>query len=206
MPEAVIGTETRWSITGTDVETTGLTPGYHEVWEWAGVHRFRNTRLNDTSQVIQIRPLHMDRFEDEAREVNHFDERFLVPEGAEAATVLGDGSVYPITRDEALQAIRSALAGTILVGSNTQFDNAHLMALLGEQPWHYRPINVIELAVGALLASGQKIELPWNSVEISRMVGVEPPEKDKAHSALPDALWALRVLDAINPDGLLRVK
>lgn len=206
MPESVIGTATQWSITGTDVETTGLIPGRHEVWEWASIHRFRNTKLNDTRSIIQIRPLYPERADEEALQVSRFHERFKVPEGYEAATILTDGTAYPMTREEAIYAINSALTGTILVGSNTAFDAAMLRELIGGAPWHYRVINALELAAGFLVAKGHKIDLPWNSYEISSLLGIKPPNKAEAHSAMPDAEWALRVFDAVNVDGLMRVQ
>jgi hypothetical protein len=38
---------------------------------------------------------------------------------------------------------------------------------------------------------------PWRSEELSRAVGVDPPEAAERHTALGDARWAMRLYDVV---------
>ena len=93
-----------------------------------------------------------------------------------------------------------------MVGSNPAFDAAFLGRLLGvwPLPWHYRPVDVATLAAGNCYGAGSATQFPgapigpppWSSREMSRLMGVEPPGPDDAHTALADARWARDVYDA----------
>jgi hypothetical protein len=41
------------------------------------------------------------------------------------------------------------------------------------------------------------IRPPWNSEDLSRAVGVEPPGPDERHTALGDAVWAEKIWDVV---------
>ena len=82
------------------------------------------------------------------------------------------------------------------------------------KPWHYRPIDIATLAAGyryGQAASGayggdftfptDYPQVPYRSYELSRAVGVEPPAKAEAHTALGDARWAKAVYDAVTGTG-----
>jgi DNA polymerase III epsilon subunit-like protein len=182
-----------------DVETTGLIPKVHETWEIAIVQRVKRMSLYTNPELVgvwQIRPHYLDRAEPKALEINRFHERFMVPEGSEAAWIV-DGAAYPMTRAEAIEDITWRLMKAILIGSNTAFDASFLRELLGQAPWHYRVVNALELAAGVLLGRGESVTLPWDSYSISRRIGVEPPKKGEGHTALVDALWARDVFDQL---------
>lgn len=40
--------------------------------------------------------------------------------------------------------------------------------------------------------------LPWKSDNVSRVCGVEPPSEQERHTAMGDALWAMRLYDRIS--------
>jgi hypothetical protein len=87
-----------------------------------------------------------------------------------------------------------------VIGAVPSFDTERLARLLtryGYRPsWHYHLIDVETLAVGYLAGKGEPLpELPWDSNELSRRVGVEPPED--RHTALGDATWTRDIYDAI---------
>jgi hypothetical protein len=77
--------------------------------------------------------------------------------------------------------------------------------------WHYHLIDVEALAVGYLYGRDREKEaqddlgdwqamgvpLPWDSDDLSRACGVEPPGEHERHTALGDARWAMRLYDAI---------
>lgn len=102
-----------------------------------------------------------------------------------------------MARAEAVTAITSVLSGTVIIGSNPGFDERFLRKLLwaGGAQWHYRPYDIVQLAA-ARIGLEHAGPLPWSSYAMSRAVGVEPPDKDAAHTALGDARWARDVHDA----------
>lgn len=190
---------THWHLAFGDVETTGLNPSKHGIWEVALIERMRG--MEDSKLLVQIRP-DLTTADDEALRISRFHERFVVPDGYDAAVIHESmGEVEPVDRLEIVEHLFNTLRGAILVGSNTAFDAMMLRKLFGdpdELPWHYRVINALELAAGVLVARGHEVPLPWNSYDISNMIGVKPPEKGKAHSAMPDAEWARDVFDAVD--------
>lgn len=185
----------------TDTETTGLNPDQHEAWEVAIIKRVpQGDRTVDVETVYQLRP-DMVLADDVALEIGRFHDRFKVPPGASAAVISADGQhAEEITTNEFRRQVAGLTRNAVMVGSNTQFDHTFIRKALGrpeEVPWHYRPVNAIELAVGVLIERGIKIEFPWSSTGVSRRLGVEPPSKDEAHTALADARWARDVFDAV---------
>ncbi|MFD3835344.1 hypothetical protein ACFWWC_03680 [Streptomyces sp. NPDC058642] len=181
-----------------DVETTHLDASIGVAWEVAVILReFEDGQHTDTEYVWQIRP-NLTNADPEALKVGRFEERFAVPEGAEAAwTADESGHVAPMTRAEAVTAIVNVLRGAVIVGSNPAFDDRHLRRLVGRgrAQWHYRPYDIVQLAAAKLGVQAVG-PLPWPTHPMSRAVGVEPPSKDVAHTALGDARWARDVHDA----------
>lgn len=105
-----------------------------------------------------------------------------------------------------------------LVGAVPDFDawrlEPYLQAAGVTARWHYHLIDVENLAVGylagssamrdalvpgatgSLLADPTVMLPPWDSNELSRLVGV-PPEDFDRHTAMGDVLWAQAIYDAI---------
>lgn len=89
--------------------------------------------------------------------------------------------------------------GRHIIGAVPSFDTERLGTLLranGQAAgWHYQPIDFETLIVGWLRAQGSRLqdgdllELPWNSNDLSRAVGVDPTQFDR-HTALGDCQWA----------------
>lgn len=181
-------------------ETTGLDPDRHEIWELALIRV--QTDGTYAEIVYQIRP-DLTAADPEALEINRFHERFRVPDGEHAAVVdTHSGRAHPIALDNLREIVTYALWRSVLIGSNTTFDATFLRKLLdGNAPWHYRVVNALELAAGALMARGVEVPIPWDSAEVSRLIGVEPPDKKSAHTALADARWASDVFNAVR-DGV----
>lgn len=181
-----------------DCETTHLDAELGEAWEVAVILREHDgAGTTDTEYAWQIRP-NLATASKEALEVGRYLERFAVPVYAEAAfTAHESGHITPMTRAEAVTAIANVLSGAVIVGSNPGFDDRFLRKLVGHgnAQWHYRPYDIVQLAAAKLgvQAAGP---LPWPTHPMSRAVGVEPPSKDVAHTALGDARWARDVHDA----------
>jgi hypothetical protein len=116
------------------------------------------------------------------------------------------------------------LDGAVLIGSNPAFDAEMLTHLFGRyftqpRPWHYRTVDIVTLAVGSLYGRASErtrndcdaawygkvaraVGWPWKSHDVSRLVQVEPPAADVAHTALGDASWARDVYDTVTvPDA-----
>ncbi len=100
-----------------------------------------------------------------------------------------------------------------VVGAVPDFDARHLRKMLGTNgftdPWHYHLIDVETLAVGYLegvAAAGRAevdesitsgIALPWDSDDLSRALGVEPPGDGVRHTAMGDVRWTMQLWDAV---------
>lgn len=182
-----------------DTETTGLDHFTHEAWEIALIVRRDGI---DTEYEFHLRPDLTDA-DPTALEINRYHERTSAPDWT------WDDPHLAVTR------MYSLLNGAILIGSNPAFDAEMLTHLFGRyyanpRPWHYRTIDIATLAAGyrhGQAASGayggdfafqaDYPQLPYKSYELSRAVGVEPPAKDVAHTALGDARWARDVFDAV---------
>lgn len=112
-----------------DVETTGLDPNRHEVWEIA--------YAVDEGPIECGVVMHSLRYADpKALAMNGYWGRGVVPQSPELADVE--------------TACRFALQGATLVAANPAFDAAFLRARWGETPWHYRLLDVEAFAAGIL--------------------------------------------------------
>ena len=84
-----------------------------------------------------------------------------------------------------------------VVGAVPGFDTARIEHQLGVSGWHHHLIDVEALAVGWLRGRGRPMpDLPWDSDNMSRMVGVDPDRFDR-HTAMGDALWTQAIYDRI---------
>ncbi|SFT31866.1 3'-5' exonuclease [Streptomyces sp. ok210] len=203
-----------------DTETTGLDPDSHQVWEIAVI--MRTPGEPDGEHHWQIRPteLHLAQSADpKALEIGRYQERMVIPNDYFVGQIDAHGRPVAMSHKTLAYDLTKILKGAVLVGSNPAFDAAFLRVFLDSAPWHYRTVDIATMAVGhlygqahaltrqhcdaeaygrvdALLAEG------WRSYELSRQMGVEPPSKADAHTALGDARWARDVYDAITqPDA-----
>ena len=174
-----------------DTETTGLSLTDH-IWEFAAIRR-----EGDGSPDY---PLHL-LIEHDPEKAAQLPEPFR--RDLEARF---DPDVAISARDAARLIAHSLRPGVNgekahVVGAVPNFDTERLSILLAandiEPRWHYHLIDVENLAVGFALGMGFAApSLPWDSDELSRLVGVEPPA-DGRHTAMGDALWARDVYDRL---------
>jgi hypothetical protein len=162
------------NIIFTDTETTGLSPDQHEIWEVAAIS-------GDSEYLWQL-PVDLSRADHRALEIGHFYERRQVDLA----------SKQNFAQDFARLTRNKHLCGAVV-----SFDEERLRRLLlanGACPgWHYHLIEVENLAIGHLAASGTMMFPPWNSEEVSKLLGVDVPDGDDRHTALGDAKWARRM-------------
>lgn len=186
----------RW--VAVDVETTGLVPGVHHVWEVAAVE--------DTGRehVWLIDDVNVKSADPGALQVGRFYDRWAmsVPRDRHAGHAVA-------------AQLATLTAGAHLVAVNPAFDAAHLDKLLRAHnrapAWHYHLVDVGAMAYGWLHGNKAVYEhwesvdpgvpdferrlplgLPWRSDELSRACGVQPPSEEERHTALGDARWAAR--------------
>lgn len=104
-----------------------------------------------------------------------------------------------------------------IVGAVPNFDTERLARMLSafSLKWgaHYHLIDVENLAIGYLAARWRGYAdspneeaaakarlvttLPWDSDELSRAVGVEPPGEGVRHTAMGDVRWAMAIYDRV---------
>jgi hypothetical protein len=170
-----------------DTETLGLDARRHPIWEIAIVldgMEFSWFQRVTTAQLLEASP--------RALEINHFHDRY-------------DPSIAMDPQDSIVR-FCSLVNGCHLAGAIPSFDEERLRALwvrymrkpMAEEqpPWHYHVIDLEAMAVGALIALGVTVELPWKSHWLSEQFGVTV-DPDEEHTALGDARWASRLFAAI---------
>lgn len=174
-----------------DTETTGLSLD-DDIWEFAAIRREEDGREERLHLFI----------EHSTRKCAQLPDSFRADHQAR----------FP--RDAVAQEVAAGVIADFLsegrphiVGAVPNFDTERLALLLarfGYKPgWHYHLIDVENLAVGYLegrrsmsKAGIPALPLPWNSDDLSRTCGVEPPT-DERHTAMGDVRWCMALYDAI---------
>lgn len=135
------------------------------------------------------------------------------PQGREAKGIL-DGS-RPVDGESVALNVAAFTHGAHLVGVNPAFDALTLESLLTKHnlvpAWHYHVIDLSAMALGWLNCSYRSlfestrdprfqnpIVPPYESDELSRLCGVEPPSAEDRHTAMGDAEWAKRWYDRLS--------
>ncbi len=148
------------SIVFLDTETVTLEPGPDVIWEIGAI--LREPGEADRELLWQVRP-NMAKAQPQALEISRFHERFLLPDGLDAAmvveTVDGPGLLCGLEltgdHDNTLRAgLVDVLSDAHIVGNVPNFDTERIGLLLGALGagacWHYHLTDVENLAVGYL--------------------------------------------------------
>jgi hypothetical protein len=180
-----------------DTETTGLSLT-DDIWEFAGIRR-----EEDGSQT----ELHLFIEHDQTKCAR-------LPESFSADHVARYDVIGSVSRRVAATAIWNFMGDKAhIVGAVPNFDTERIALLLNwhrlKPDWHYHLIDVENLAVGWIQGIGQqavndgvidsidgRLAPPWNSDDLSRACGVEPPT-DARHTAMCDAIWAMAIYDRV---------
>lgn len=113
-----------------DLETTGLDPSRHAVWEIA----WADEDSDVTSFMVPLDFAGCDRADPEALRIGDFDARYRPHDDA----LILEGLLRERTR------------GATIVGANPAFDTAFLAARWDERPWHHRLIDIETYAMPIL--------------------------------------------------------
>ncbi len=196
-----------------DIETTGLHPDNHQIWEVALI------TPNGDEHVWQF-PIDEMAADPFALEIGHYWQRRWAADAAvdmfdaiyEAHTPKARYGRYPKVgkaikpSPDWCRYFRDLTANHHLCGAVPSFDEERLRRLLNRHGvlhrWHYHLIDIEALAVGFISAvnwsdGGVRVPLPWKSDELSRQCGVEPASDEEKHTALGDARWAKRLYERI---------
>ncbi len=194
-------------IVSVDVETTGLIPGVHEVWE-IGIVPVDSSREH---LYYQFQPTSLKTSEAAALQIGGFYDRFdwigdphfardMLVEGVikdeDEGTEKPSGHKAVTGAAEACWRIAKELEGATIMGLNPHFDAEHLEVLLntfGHAPtWSHRFLDLGSYAAGA-----------WRSKNtLSGKAVVDRMEahgivNDAVHNAYADAKWNVDAYQAI---------
>lgn len=186
-----------------DLETTGLDPDRHEIWELAII-------TDDTTLELHL-PVHLAKADPMSLRIGRFYERrrnVSPTRDSDSLSMLrwnSEGKFEGNTEVRfTAQQVARKLDGRHLVGCVPHFDAAFLTRWLNANgqaaTWHHHLIDVEAMAVGYLAGRSRGSNYdpsvqPWKSDELSRACGIQPPTE--RHTALGDALWAKRWYETI---------
>jgi len=166
-----------------DIESTGLDLDRHEVWDIALIE------ADGTEHEWHVKPRDLSEASPDALRITRYYER---------AATWYRGSAGGWEEEEIVASLVVLLtAGKHLVGAVPSFDAAFLTKFLrrrGYVPaWHYHLVDVEALVAGRL-----RLEPPWDTKELARLIGVDSglPEYEK-HTAIGDARWAKAMYEAV---------
>ncbi|MCW6010335.1 hypothetical protein K1W54_38170 [Micromonospora sp. CPCC 205371] len=200
-----------------DLETTGLDPERHHIWEIGAIVRGHRDESFNGEWRIELRP-HLNTADPIALRIGRFYERrssLLRSNGRTAPEawvhtrppyLKGPGSAgprfYEASRMHVAKLLAEMLDGAQMIGCVPSFDAGFLAPFLRRHwqapTWHYHLVDVEHLALGFLAGASAVVpELPCQSDDLSRRLGVEPPGPDQRHTALGDARWAEAIYDRV---------
>lgn len=142
-----------------DVETLGL-DAEHDIWEIA--------------YAVEDGQIHAEVVEHCHRDA---DPRALAVNGHDSRCPRPDLDVFDPGMDGVLfeREVRAALHGATLIAANPHFDALRLFERWGDEPWHYRMIDVETYAMPAL-----GLDRPPGLATIAERLGVTPPDHTAA--------------------------
>lgn len=182
-----------------DKETTGLYPGTHELWETGII--LRDEGQPDREYLWQYGPEHIETAAPIALEIGRYHERIEAAPGQVVAISPAAKDLLPEgTRADLIAVFEDLLRDAVLVGVNTHFDAAFLLAFMGtaDPVWNYHLENIPSLALGYLHGKGLPAPAPGSkSTVLYEALGLTP-DASVAHTALGDAREVRKAWDLIH--------
>ncbi len=194
-----------------DVETTGLDPARHEIWECAVLEPDGTGhlwRMKPDLTAAEPAALEVGRYCERAGGMRHHSDPGLVFDLAGSRPGTGG---YWSSRAGVARHVAPMLAGVTIVGAVPSFDAAFLAEFLrgqGEAPaWHYRLRDIGSVAYGYLTAclalgvpgrdaAAGVPDMDASTDEFAVALGVDPGRFER-HSALGDVALVAAMLSVI---------
>ena len=182
-----------------DVETTGLTPGYHEILQ-LGAILLDDNFIEYGSGYVCFEPKHWERAEKRALEINGIDPKTWKPTYSttkESLTKMTDFIYKHVSLSEQIN----------LLGHNMdKFDEPMLRALYKEEgmSWifHYHGIDTMQFYKLWCLVTETKI-VSLRLIDCCEKFNIEI---SKAHNAMADIRVTVGLVRAIRDDLMFRIK
>lgn len=188
------------ALVAVDIETTGLDPKRHHMWECALIVRgHADDALN--GEWLWARSVSLRHADPAALRVGDYYGR-----APEEPTLLARPDADPGWCPPSVWSghVARLTAGATLVGSNPSFDAAFLARFLRWEDyapaWSHRMIDVRSLALGFMAGRDQGRDVPaatLNGPDLFARVRSDLGNVVGKHTALGDARWALAVHDAV---------
>ncbi|MBC9006123.1 3'-5' exonuclease [Micromonospora aurantiaca (nom. illeg.)] len=194
------------TIVALDLETTGLDPGRHHIWEIGAVVRGRRDPAFDGEWHIMMRP-NLAEADPEALRIGRYYERATPYVGGGAASPTDYLIAGPHTcvkwlgetsRPTVARWLAWILGSATIVGANPAFDATFMARFLrahGQAPtWHHHLVDVAALTAGYLAGQrdGFNASVDWLADYHNHRAGesgvsctVQPPDLDTAHLMRP---------------------
>ncbi|MBM7083620.1 3'-5' exonuclease [Micromonospora humidisoli] len=198
------------TIVALDLETTGLDPDRHHIWEIGAIVRDHRDPSLDGEWHWLLRP-NLAQAEPRALQISRYYERAWPvqdPDRQGYALRLPAEHGKPHTnwtRMAVARRLAELLDSANLVGINPAFDAGFLGRFLRSHwqtpTWHYHLVDVGALTLGYTAALSQALgrpapALPWRIDDLATQLGV-PVDPAARHTAMGDARFALALYDKI---------
>lgn len=176
-----------------DTETTSLRTD-RRVWDVGLIVREDKRDDKEFTFLVNAYDLDLGNADSFSLKIGNFWERhpFALGDLSQAGTYSEEDMLYEVMQ---------LTQGAHIIGAVPNFDTEVLGARMRANnllpTWHYHLIDIETLIIGKLAAEGIYFDLPWNSEELSRMIGVEPTGPGIRHTAIGDARWVRDQYDVV---------